>query len=194
MAAEQQPRREVQRVLLVRGGVVERRVQGHEVVPFRVHFRTPGAREAQAAKDGPDVVDDPADRMDRALASGSAAAASGPGRSRRTTRRATAPAGDPPARGRWRLLPGWLPAPAAGLSSGRSPPRRLRNRDTSPSLRPRYRIRTSSSSRWSRAARTAARASSPQPPQILDHDALRCRTHPSVPSPARVPWPPSSGD
>ena len=193
MAPEKQPRGKVQRVLLVRGRMVERRVQGHEVVPFRVHFRAPGAREAQAAKDGPDVFYDPADRMDRAL-----------------------PA-DPP---RQRQVRAGLAGPTAVRQ--RLPPflHRTGNRGLDPigfraGRRPFLGIQSSKASEeQGHKSFPASQIADPdilefmlitgrengrkgvllQLPQVLDHDALRCRMHPSVPSPARVPWPPSSGD
>ena len=63
VAAQQQPRRQVQRVLLVGCRMVERRVEGDEVVPLGVHLGSARTGEAQAAKDGADVVDDLADRV-----------------------------------------------------------------------------------------------------------------------------------
>ena len=61
VAAQKHSFVKVQRVLLVRGRVVQRRVERNEIVPLRLDLRTAHAREAQRTKDLADLVHHPGD-------------------------------------------------------------------------------------------------------------------------------------
>ncbi len=55
---EQEAVPQIEGVGLVHDRVVQRSIEGHEVVPIRLHLGAPGSGEAQGPEDGPELVDD----------------------------------------------------------------------------------------------------------------------------------------
>ncbi len=126
---------EVERVLLVRGRMVERRVERLEVVPLGVGLGAAGAREAEVAEDAPDLVDRLRDRMEPAPATapreGSVRSSAKPPRGAR------APGCAARSRRPRRPSPGSPPAPRRAARRASSAPSPRRIAEMRPSLRPR---------------------------------------------------------